>query len=91
MESPFSPFANGQLPFVSSSANGITTNFRLHDEQTVNGLRKIAWGFVFRLKPQEIFVYIHTYIYIYMHICIYIYVLYICIYVYPEKGANGKR
>ncbi len=25
------------------------TSFRLHDEQTVNGLRKIAWASVFRL------------------------------------------
>jgi hypothetical protein len=29
-------------------------NFRLHDEQTVNGLRKIAWASVFRLKLQHI-------------------------------------
>jgi hypothetical protein len=31
-----------------------TTNFCLHDEPTVNGLRKIAWASVFRLKQQHI-------------------------------------
>ncbi len=30
-----------------------TDNFRLHDEQTVNGLRKIVWASVFRLKRQQ--------------------------------------
>jgi hypothetical protein len=35
--SPFSPFANGSLLFVSSSTNWQTTNFRLHKEQRVNG------------------------------------------------------
>ncbi len=44
--SPFSRFANGQRPFVSLSTNGQTANLRLHDEQTVNGLRKIAWAYV---------------------------------------------
>ncbi len=29
------------------------TNFRLHDEQTVNGLRKIAWSSVLRLVPMS--------------------------------------
>ncbi len=38
----FSPFANGLLPFVSSSIHRQTTNLHLHDEQTVNRLRKIA-------------------------------------------------
>jgi hypothetical protein len=33
----------------SSSTNGQTTNFRLHNEQSVNGLRKIAWASVFCL------------------------------------------
>jgi hypothetical protein len=36
--SPFSPSANVQLPFVSYSANGQTTNFRLHDEKEGNGI-----------------------------------------------------
>jgi hypothetical protein len=45
--SPFNPFANGQLPFVSLSANGLATNFRLHDDQMVNRLRKIAWVSIF--------------------------------------------
>jgi hypothetical protein len=30
-----------QLPFVSSSTNGLTKNFRLHDEQTVDGFKKL--------------------------------------------------
>jgi hypothetical protein len=30
--SPFSLFANGQLPFVSSSTSGQMTNFRLYDQ-----------------------------------------------------------
>jgi hypothetical protein len=29
-------------------------NFSLHNEQTVNGLRKIAWASVFGLKQQHI-------------------------------------
>jgi hypothetical protein len=33
----------------SSSTNGQRTNFRLHNEQLVNGLRKIAWASVFCL------------------------------------------
>jgi hypothetical protein len=32
--------------------NGETIIFRFHDEQTVNGLRKIAWASVFRF-PSE--------------------------------------
>jgi hypothetical protein len=46
----FTPFTNGQLPFVSSSTNGRMANFRLHEEQSVNGLRKIAWASVFRFS-----------------------------------------
>ncbi len=30
-----------------------TDNFRLHDKQTVNGLRKIAWASVLRSKRQH--------------------------------------
>jgi hypothetical protein len=45
--SPFSPFANRYHLFVSLSRNGQMTNFRFHDEQTVNGLRKIVWASVF--------------------------------------------
>ncbi len=65
--------------FVSSSTNGRTVNFRLHDEQTVNGLRK-SFGLSFstvRLKGQ------HIYTYIYAAVSIYIYTVYICMmYVY---------
>jgi hypothetical protein len=31
------------------------TNFRFHDEQTVNGLMKIAWASIFQLKWQRIY------------------------------------
>jgi hypothetical protein len=31
------------------------TNFPLYDEQTINGLRKIAWASVYRLKRQHIY------------------------------------
>jgi hypothetical protein len=48
--SPFSPFANEQLPFVSSLTKGQTKNFRLHDEQTVNGLKKNRLGFLVPLS-----------------------------------------
>jgi hypothetical protein len=46
-ESPFSPFANGKLAFVSSPTNGKTTKFRLLDEQTLNGLRENFTGLPF--------------------------------------------
>jgi hypothetical protein len=46
--------------FVSSSTNGQTTNFRLHDEKMVNKLRKIAWASIFLIfhsKQQLIYIY----------------------------------
>jgi hypothetical protein len=46
------------------------TTFRLHDEQTVNGSRKIACAFVFHF----IYIYIFTHIYIYIYIYFYIYI-----------------
>jgi hypothetical protein len=51
--SPFSLFclfANEQLSCVSSSTNGQMTNFHLHNEQMVKGLRKIACASSFHLK-----------------------------------------
>jgi hypothetical protein len=36
---------------------------RLHDEQTVNGLRKIAWASVFSLKCQHMLIFIYMSIY----------------------------
>ncbi len=33
--------------FHSTETNGQKTDFRFHDEQTVNGIRKIAWASVF--------------------------------------------
>ncbi len=45
------------------------TNFHLLDEQTVNGLGKIAWASIFHLKRQHIYMYIvpfSFYIYIYI-------------------------
>jgi hypothetical protein len=67
------------------------TNFRLHDEQTVNGLRKIAWASVFLLKRQHIYIDVYIEIYIYISICLslsisslYLYLyLYISIYMLP--------
>ncbi len=37
----FIRFSNGELPCVSSLTDGQTTNFHLHDEKTVNGIRKM--------------------------------------------------
>jgi hypothetical protein len=54
--SPFSQFANGSIPFVSSSTNGQMTNFRLLGEQTVNEFRKIAWASIFHLMSPNIHV-----------------------------------
>jgi hypothetical protein len=49
-----------------------TDNFGVHDEQTVNGFRKIVWASIFCLiffvKRQ------HIYIYIYLNIFIHIYI-----------------
>jgi hypothetical protein len=47
--SQFSPFANGELPFVSSSTNGQMTNLCLQDKQIINGLRKMVWASIYRL------------------------------------------
>ncbi len=49
--------------------NGQTTNFRLHDEQPVNGLRKIVLFSVFRLIWQHANININMYIYVYTHTC----------------------
>jgi hypothetical protein len=43
-------FIDGQVCLVHlqvDTANGQTTNFHLHNEQMVNGVRKIAWAFLF--------------------------------------------
>jgi hypothetical protein len=48
------------------------TNFRLHDEQMVNGLRKIVCASIFCLKWQHIYIYIDIEIYKYIIISIYI-------------------
>jgi hypothetical protein len=56
--------------------NGQTLNFRLFDEQTVNGLKKNAWSAIFHLKQQ----------YMYM----YIYIVPVSKYIYTENGPNGK-
>jgi hypothetical protein len=77
--SPFSRFSQ-----VSPFANGQTTNFRLHDEQTVNGLRKTAWASVFLLELA---------VYLYRCLC-----LYLCLLQTEFEtahfrlfSANGKR
>ncbi len=50
------------------------TNFRLHDEQTVNGLRKIAWG-SFSLWNGSIYIYKYCrYIYINVYVALLIYI-----------------
>ncbi len=50
------------------------TNFCLHDKKTVNGLKKIAWTSLFRLKRQHIYsIHIYSYTHIYIYICIHIY------------------
>jgi hypothetical protein len=54
--------------------------FRLHDEQTVNGLKKIAWASDFRSKQQHIYIYRYTDIYVDIYINIYLY-MYICRYI----------
>jgi hypothetical protein len=54
------------------------TNLRLHNERTVNGLKKIAWASVFYLKLQHI--------HIHLYIC--------CrfnIYIYAENGNGNLR
>jgi hypothetical protein len=38
------------------------TNFHMHDEQMVKGLRKISRASVFHLKWQHIFIYIYIHI-----------------------------
>jgi hypothetical protein len=68
------------------------TNFRLHDEQRVNGLRKIAQASVFRLKWQLIFVYIYVCIYLYIEMTAYLYT--VSIYGKRNKrktAINGNR
>ncbi len=42
-----------------------TDNFRLHDEQTVNGLRKIGWVYVIRLNAGSIYINIFVCSYVY--------------------------
>jgi hypothetical protein len=49
------------------------TNFRLHDEQMINGLRKIAWASIFHFTF-ETAVYIYRYMYTYIDIYILIYI-----------------
>jgi hypothetical protein len=45
--------------------NEKTTNFPLHDEQTVKELRKITWASVFGLERRHIYLYIVPFLYIY--------------------------
>ncbi len=44
--------------FFFLSTNGQMKNFRVHDEQTVNRIRKIALASVSLLKWQQIYIYI---------------------------------
>ncbi len=72
------------------------TNFQLHDEQTVNGLAKIAWASVFCLKQQHIHIFIDIYLDIDIDIYIYIYgyidiYIYICKYCHFNKYLNTRK
>ncbi len=64
-------FAKGNFRLFLLSTNGQAINFHLHEEQTVNRLRKVAWAsvFIFCLKWQHINIniYIYTYIYVQTH------------------------
>jgi hypothetical protein len=69
-----------------------TNNFRLHDGQTVNGLKENRLGFRFLFEmAAHIFLYIYRYryiyiLFIYIYVYIYIYLIYfrfcVCIYLY---------
>ncbi len=70
---------DGQVRLVRLQADNFLTNFHLHDEQTVNGLRKIAWASVFHfcLKRQDI--------YMYVYLCTY------TVHVYAVVGKSFKK
>jgi hypothetical protein len=51
--------------FVNKPTN---ENFHLQNEQTENGLGKIAWASVFRLKRQHIYIHSFRYISIYLYL-----------------------
>ncbi len=53
---------------MSLSTNRRKTNFHLHNEHLVNGVRKPDWASVFLLKWQHMFSYINFHIYIYNYI-----------------------
>jgi hypothetical protein len=69
-------------------------HFCLHDEQTVNGLRKITWASIFHFLFEtaaytfsSVFrIDTYTYTYICCHVHIYIYSIYVC----TENGTNRK-
>jgi hypothetical protein len=50
-----------------------TDNFRLCNEQSVNGRRKNAWAPVFHLKRQ----YIYICVYVSVYVCVYVYLSYV--------------
>ncbi len=56
--SPFSPLITSVCFFVNNST---TTNFRLHDEQIINGLRKIYRASIFCFKQQHVNINIYIY------------------------------
>jgi hypothetical protein len=62
-------------------------SFRLNDEQTVKGLRKIAWAAVFRLERQHIWQTEH-YKYVFIECSVFRKYTYINI---CTKRPNGKR
>jgi hypothetical protein len=82
--SPFSPFENGYLPFVSLSTNGQRTDFRLYNERMVSGLRKNTRASVFLWNSN-----IYT---VDICICINIYIIYIVpfsLHTVQRKTANS--
>ncbi len=82
---PFSPF------------NLQTDNFRLHYQQTVNGLGKIAWASVFRFLFNVYIFYISIHICICISLYIYAFVsIYICMYIrktevcFPQSKVDRR-
>ncbi len=68
--------------------NGQMTNFHLHDEQLVHGLRNITCASFFSLKRQYIFKYLVPFTIYSTHIYIYIY-WNAGIYIHRENETNG--
>jgi hypothetical protein len=70
------------------------SNFHLHDEQTVNILRKITWASVFRFLFETtayIFIYMYIYdlyIYVYIYLYIFLYMLLFSVCLLQTENEN---